>query len=422
MNSGLYSSLVGADLLIPHIEVSIHPENEPLAYKICQPEIIPFISYPYEWCFSHLRDAALTTLKIQQIALKFGMSLKDSSAFNIQFRKGKPIFIDTLSFERYDGAQPWIAYRQFCQHFLAPLSLMSQRDIRLNQLSRIYIDGIPLDLASSLLPFQSYLRFGLLSHIHIHAKFQRHFANKAITINKFKISCESLIGLIENLESVVYRLRYKTHATEWADYYKSNNTYSLDAFNHKLTIVGQFLDRVNPKNVWDIGANVGIFSRIASDKGIQTISLDIDPVAVEKNYRECVKRGESNILPLLIDLTNPSPSVGWGSRERMSLVGRGPADTIFALALIHHLAISNNLPFKKIAEFLSHMCNSLIIEFVPEDDIQLRQFKASVKSPPNYTESSFVNEFRKYFDIQGIENINDSQRTIYLMKSRHICA
>ena len=178
MNSGLYDSLVNANLLIPHKEVDILESKTNEYYKIIKPEPIPFISYPYEWCFSQLKDAALTTLMIQKKSLEFGMSLKDCSAYNIQFRKGIPIFIDTLSFEKYVEGKPWIAYKQFSQHFFAPLVLQYYRDVRLNQLFRIYIDGAPLDLVSSMLPFYTWLKFSMLSHIHLHSKSQKHFSKK----------------------------------------------------------------------------------------------------------------------------------------------------------------------------------------------------------------------------------------------------
>ena len=177
IQSGLYNILVANDLLIPHKEVYHPAENRDNTYKIIQPEIVPFISYPYEWCFSQLKDAALAMIRIQKQALDFNMVLKDASAYNIQFFKGKPILIDTLSFEIYKENQPWVAYRQFCQHFLAPLSLMASRDIRLGQLMRIYIDGLPLDLVSGLLPISTWFKPALLTHIHLHAKAQKRFAN-----------------------------------------------------------------------------------------------------------------------------------------------------------------------------------------------------------------------------------------------------
>lgn len=152
MSSGLYKALVDAGLLIPHEEVGAEPAVSDGAYKIIRPELVTFVSYPYEWSFSQLKDAALTTLRVQHESMDFGMTLKDCSAYNVQFKDGKPVFIDTLSFERYREGTPWAPYRQFCQHFLAPLALMSHRDVRLSQLLRIHVDGVPLDLASSLLP------------------------------------------------------------------------------------------------------------------------------------------------------------------------------------------------------------------------------------------------------------------------------
>lgn len=419
IDSGLYKALVDARLLIPHQEVDIGYARSDKAYKVIKPELVPFISYPYEWCFGQLRDAALLTLKVQKIALDFGMSLKDGSAYNVQFRNSKPVFIDTLSFERYRQGKPWVAYRQFCQHFLSPLALASYRDIRLNQLLRVYIDGIPLDLASLLLPFRTYLGFSLLSHIHLHAKSQRHFANKPVAVGHYGgMSRLSLLGLIDSLESAIRKLKWRAEGTEWGDYYEDTN-YSSEALSCKRQFVAEFIDRARPEAVWDLGANVGMFSRIAADKGIRTISFDIDPACVQKNYLECLKENRTNILPLILDLTNPGPSLGWANKERMSLIERGPADAVLALALIHHLAIVNNLPFKKIAEFFSKICNSLIIEFVPKDDSQVQRVLSSREDIfPNYTQQAFENEFKEYFIIQDSARIKDSKRILYLMEKR----
>jgi hypothetical protein len=416
VKSGLYEALTTDGLLIPHEEVDIEFPQPDLAYNVIRPELIPFISYPYEWCFSQLKDAALTTLRIQKICLDFGMFLKDCSAYNIQFRKGRPVLIDTLSFEKYHEGQPWVAYRQFCQHFLAPLALTSYRDTRLNQLLRIYIDGIPLDLASSLLPFHTYLMFPLLSHIHLHARSQKRFADKTVDTTRYKVSRLSLLGIIDSLESAIRKQKWQPHSMEWSDYYQDTN-YSSDAFAHKKQIVAEFIDKIDPGSVWDLGANVGVFSRIASDKGIPTVSFDIDSAAVENNYLECVRREETNILPLVLDLTNPSPGSGWGNEERLSLTERGPADCVFALALVHHLAISNNIPFNRIAEFLVNIGRSLIIEFVPKSDSQVQRLLTTREDIfPDYTQQCFENELEKYFKIESSVGIRDSQRTLYLMR------
>lgn len=210
ISSSLYQILVDEGLMISHVEINKIDETDERdpdetyakrTYKTIRPITMPFISYPYEWCFSQLKDAALTTLTIQKKCLEYGMSLKDASAYNIQFLHGKPVFIDTLSFEKYTAGQPWKGYGQFCRHFLAPLALMTYSDVRLNQLMRIFIDGIPLDMASRLLPFKTYLRFALLSHIHIHARSQKHFANNrgSGSLRKKKMSDLGMSGIIESL-------------------------------------------------------------------------------------------------------------------------------------------------------------------------------------------------------------------------------
>ncbi len=414
--SGLYESLVDSGLLVSHEEVSLSYATGEGAYKILKPDVIPFVSYPYEWCFSQLKDAALATLEIQRRALDFGMTLKDSSAYNMQFKQGRPVLVDTLSFERYREGEPWVAYRQFCQHFLAPLALMSFTDIRLSQLLRVYIDGIPLDLASSLLPFSTRLRFSLLTHIHLHARSQRHFADKTVNARGRQMSRLGFLGLVDNLESAVKKLNWRPKGTAWAEYYEDTN-YSERALQHKKQLVEGFLDEIGPDTVWDVGANMGLFSRLASDRGIRTISFDIDPAAVERNYLECVEKGEANILPLLLDLTNPSPSIGWENRERMSILERAPADTVLALAFIHHLAISNNLPLQRIAALLGRICHSLIIEFIPKDDSQVQRLLSSREDIfPDYTREVFESTFAEYFTMRGRAGIADTRRTLYLMQ------
>jgi hypothetical protein len=417
IRSGLYDSLVNSGILIPHREVGNQYAQTPDAYKVIQPERIPFVSYPYEWCFSQLKDAALTTLEIQKHALKFDFSLKDCSAYNIQFSKGKAVFIDTLSFEKYREGHPWTAYRQFCQHFLAPLALMHYVNAHLGQLSRLYLDGIPLDIASSLLPNHTILRFPLFIHIHLHAKAMKRWSGKNIARSNRRMGRRSFLGMLENLQNAIERLEFKNGNSVWSDYYSATN-YSSASFSHKKELVSAFLDQITPtpKSVWDLGANTGVFSRIASKKGIQTMAFDMDPYAVEKNYMTSVSAGESHILPLVIDLANPSPGIGWQNRERASLLERGPVDVIFALALVHHLAIGNNLPIDRIAEFFHRLCRWLIIEFVPKSDSQTQKLLASREDIfPHYSRDYFESEFKKVFTFQKLANIHDTDRTLYLM-------
>ncbi len=420
MESGLYRSLVDQKLLIPNEEVKIAPPEKAIAYKVIRPDRIPFISYPYEWSFSQYKDAALTTLEIEMLALEMGMTLKDASVYNIQFLEVHPLLIDTLSFEIYEEGSPWVAYRQFCQHFLAPLSLMALTDIRLQQLMRVYIDGIPLDLTSNLLPGKSHFNMGLELHIHRHAASQKKYAGKGeeAKSKEAKINKLSFQGLIDNLQGTIKGLNWEGARTEWADYYDITN-YTSEAFERKRVLVGQFIDVVKPETAWDLGANNGEFSRIASEKGIFTVSSDIDPVAVEKNYQEIVKAKEKNLLPLLIDLTNPSPGIGWENKERTSFIDRGPVDLVMALALIHHLAITNNLPLERIADFFAQLGKWLIIEFVPKEDSQVQRLLSSRKDIfPEYSESGFETSFKEDFQLNRKETIEGTKRTMYLFRRK----
>lgn len=433
IQSGLYDKLVGENLLISHQEIT-HTLGEMTQFhqrldscsllsgskedncKIIQPEIVPFISYPYEWCFSQLKDAALTTITIQKQAIDHGMVLKDASAYNIQFYKGRPLLIDTLSFEIYKENQPWVAYRQFCQHFLAPLALMATRDIRLCQLMRIYIDGLPLDLVSRLLPISTWFKPALLSHIHLHAIAQKRYEAKVAPPVSPVVSKRSLIALIHHLESVVADMQWRPEGTEWAEYYEETN-YSHDAMNHKKRLVEAYISESKPLTLWDLGANTGVFSRIATTKGINTIAFDVDPAATEKNYRQMRQNKETMILPLCLDLTNPSPSIGWANEERLSLINRGPADTVLALALIHHLAISNNVPFSHIAALLCRLCRFLIIEFIPKDDSQVQRLLNSREDIfGHYTRDHFEQAFGQHFLIQKSTQVSETLRTVYLMR------
>ena len=418
MDSGLYEKLVKVGLVIPHREVDQAPAEKDASFKVIQPERVPFISYPYEWSFGQLKAAALTTLSIQKRVLKADMSLKDASAYNIQFVRGKPTLIDTLSFELYNEALPWVAYRQFCQHFLAPLALMALTDVRLSQLLRVYIDGIPLDLASELLPGKTRLNFGLLTHIHLHAGAQKRYSGEEVK-TRSGMSRQAMVGLVESLESTIQKLNWTPHGTEWGNYYDITN-YSDAAFEHKKKMVSEWTQRVRPSLVWDLGANTGVFSRIASAAGAAyVVSFDIDPAAVEQNYRQINQEKTENLLPLLLDLTNPSPAIGWANRERESLAERGPADLVLALAVIHHLAIANNVPLPQLVDFFARTGKWLIVEFVPKSDSQVQKLLVSRQDIfPDYTREGFEAAFKGKFNIHEAVEIQEAQRVLYLMEVR----
>jgi SAM-dependent methyltransferase len=417
MASGLYDKLTGRGLLVSHEEVEPRSEMATGAYKVIRPAAVPFVSYPYEWSFSQLQDAALATLEIQKLALEHGMVLRDASAYNIQFVEGHPQLIDTLSFDVYVNGEPWVAYRQYCQHFLAPLVLMSRVHPDLLQLMRVYIDGIPLPLAAKLLPVRSRFNFGLATHVSLHARFQKQHEDKAKR-PAGAVSSLSLVGLLDNLERTVRGLKLRISKTQWGDYYEHTN-YSDAAFGEKARITEEFLKQSSPKRVVDLGSNDGSFSRIAEKLGAYVVSADIDPLAVDANWRQVKSRGETQLLPLLIDLTNPSPELGWDNSERRSFTERATADMALALALIHHLAIAGNLPLEMVAEYFASLAPRLVIEFVPKEDSQVKRLLATREDIfDDYTPAGFEAAFGQHFAILEQREVKGSARIMYLMERK----
>lgn len=418
INTGLYESLTSDKKLVSHEEVSFEDINDHAAL-IIKPIFLSFISYPYEWSFSQLKDAALLTLDIMEISLDKDMILKDASAYNIQFMNGKPIFIDTLSFESYKEGLPWVAYKQFCQHFLAPLALMSHTDIRLNKLLMNFIDGIPLDLASSLLPMKTKFNFSLAIHIHAHALQQKKNAGQSIKKSDLKMSKLALQALIDSLKTAINKLSWKPIGTEWEDYYISNNNYNAQSLNSKEKLVENVIHILRPDHVCDFGANDGRFSHITAKYSKLVISCDIDPACVEKNYLYNKNNNLNNIHPLLIDLSNPTPNIGWYNKERDSFINRKKYNLALALGLIHHLAISNNLPLKEIAKFFNDTSEYLLIEWIPKEDSQVIKLLSTRDDIfDNYIEEDFLNNFLHYYTLEETRAIDESVRKLFLFKKK----
>lgn len=414
--SGLYAVLTQKKWLVPHQEIDTEAFESQTCFKVIQPERIPFITYPYEWCFSQLQEAALLTLTLQQKAFEHGMLLKDASAYNIQWIHGKPQWIDTLSFEIYTPGASWPAYRQFCQHFLAPLILARFVDIRLLALLKTSLDGIPLDLASRLCPWFSWFSLPLLTHLHLHARFQQGASG---TTKKRAVPPTGLQELIQHLKKTIQRISWKLPTSEWTHYEQAMN-YSPEAFQEKQTLVSNWVEETRPDLVWDIGANHGRFSHLASAYGALTVALENDPVVVERHYRALQQQPSTQVLPLIHDITNPSPDLGWNLRERDSLIRRGPADMVLMLAFIHHLAIVHNIPLSKIALFLAKITRQwLIIEFIPKEDSQVQRLLSNREDIfENYSATPFHNAFQPYFTILQKRTLFPSNRTLYLMKRR----
>jgi hypothetical protein len=419
MRSGLYQVLVDKGWLIPHEELDVRDD----VYRILKPEPVPYVSYPYEWCFSQLRDAALLTLDIQILSLSHGMVLKDASAFNVQFIGSRPVFIDTLSFETYQEGAPWVAYRQFCEHFLGPLALMAYRDVRLRQLLSRFLDGMPLDLVAELLPKRTLARYGLLAHIHLHAGSQqrhRDAAGKGGPPRIPKLPKMRLLALMESLRAAVRGCQLREQRTEWSDYYDETN-YSAEAMSAKETLVRRLVEEMDAGHglTHDLGGNTGRFSRLIAGPDRYVVSHDVDELAIERNYREGKRLGSNAVLPLVLDLTNPSPAIGWALEERSSALERIAGGTVIALALVHHLAISNNVPLPHLAALFARLAKTLVIEFVPKEDSQVRRLLATREDIfPDYTLAAFEAAFAEHFEITQRHTVPDTVRTLFAMRRR----
>ena len=413
INSGFYRHLVEKKILIEHQTVNQNLTDAENWYQTLQPEFIPFISYPYEWCFDMLKDAALLTLKAANEAINFGMMLKDASAYNVQWHKGKMMFIDTLSFEKYNEQNPWIAYRQFCEQFFAPLALMHYLQEPLQNLFLSYPDGIPITLTKKLLPFKSKFNLHYYLHIHLHSSAAKRSAQKK---KENSFSKQKMKNLLRGLEEGVQSFSLSKPSGAWSNYYKEANQRE-DYVAAKKQIVDDWLTQLKPSTVLDAGSNNGEFSELAATRSNCVISADSDHDSVNQLYKKLKEKNISNIHPLMIDLGNPSPAVGVNNTERKSFLERTEADVVLALALIHHLSIGKNIPFDSIAKLFASSAKYLIIEFVPKQDEKIQLMLQQKKDVYQwYSNENFLTAFKECFRITEAKEVGSSKRMIYLME------
>ena len=419
--SGFFNTLFKSQVLIPHEELSNSSEQ-----IVIQPEQIPFITYPYEWCFNQYKEAALLTLKLQKYSLEKGFSLKDASAFNVTFHKGKAVFIDTLSFDFYIENSPWRAYKQFVSHFLGPLLMAHYHGAQSLKLMSNYIDGIPLKMIASMLPFKSKLNPFLYSNIHLLAKFEDKYNEDYEGESKAKsLSKKAQLNIIQSLYDFIKKLSLKEHS-EWGNYYNKTN-YSDAAFNLKSEIINVWISNLNAKTVIDIGGNDGTFVRRITSDLEQALVCDIDNNAVDFNYKTIKVNKESFMLPFVLDVLNPSASIGFNNVERASFIERitkFQPDITFALAVIHHMSLSGNISFDMSAQFFSKFSKHLIIEFPKREDSWVQRLlnnKADFKDYFGfYNIDNFEKAYSNYFEIIEKQPIDNSERVMYLLKTKHV--
>lgn len=418
--SGFFEKLFKNELLIPHQEVLNSKEK-----VIIKAEKIPFITYPYEWSFNMYKEAALLTLKLQKYSLEHGFSLKDASAFNITFYKGRAIFIDTLSFDFYVENSPWRAYKQFIAHFFGPLLLAHYHGADQLKLLSNFIDGIPVKMIRSMLPARTKLSPLLYSNIHLLAKLEdKHSEDYKNESKVAKLSKKGQINILESLYNYIKKLELK-EKSEWGNYYDKTN-YTDNAFIEKSKLINDWVESIRPTTLIDIGGNDGTFVRKLNSNLELALVCDIDNNAVDFNYKTMKLNKEQYILPFTFDVLNPSPAIGLNNKERDSFIGRireFAPEVTFALAVIHHISLSGNVPFNRSAEFFSKFSKHLIIEFPKRQDSWVQRLlnaKADFKNHFDwYTIENFTTAFSEVFSIIEKLEINDSERVLFLMKNKN---
>jgi hypothetical protein len=415
--SGFFENLFANKLLIPHKQLS-KTDTE----IVIQPEQIPFITYPYEWSFNMYKEAALLTLKLQKYSIEKGFSLKDASAFNVTFLDGKAIFIDTLSFDLYKENTPWRAYKQFITHFLGPLVLAHYHGAQSLKIMSNFIDGIPIKMIASMLPFKTKLNPFLYSNIHLLAKFEdKHNEDYKGETKVTSLSKKGQLNIIESLYDFIKHLKLKEHS-EWGNYYNKTN-YIDEAFNLKSEIINKWISNLKAEALIDVGGNDGTFVRKIDRKLKHTLVCDIDNNAVDFNYKQIKENKETYITPFVLDVLNPSASIGFQNTERDSFLDRIKTfspDVTLALAVIHHMSLSGNVTFDMSAQFFASFSKHLIIEFPKRNDSWVQRLlnsKVDFKDHFDfYNIENFETSYLKYFELVEKQDIHNSERVMYLLK------
>jgi len=420
-NSGFFDKLFKNKLLITHKELSITDKE-----IVIQPEQISFITYPYEWSFNQYKEAALLTLKLQKYSLEHGFSLKDASSFNITFYKGQAIFIDTLSFDFYVDNSPWRAYKQFVNHFFGPLLLAHYHGAQSLKMMSNFIDGIPTKMIASMLPFKTKLSPFLYSNVHLLSRFvDKYNEDKKEDTRRTTLSKKGQLNIIKTLYNYIKKLSLKEQS-EWGNYYNKTN-YTDKTFKLKSNITNSWINKLKIKTLIDLGGNDGTFVRLINSDLNHALVCDIDNNAVDYNYRTTKENKEHYMTPFVLDILNPSPSIGFNNTERFSFLKRiqqFTPDATLALALIHHISLSGNVTFEMSAKFFASFSKHLIIEFPQRGDSwveHLLNSKAEFKEHFNfYNQESFENAYTLFFDIIEKQIINDSKRVMYLLKVKDV--
>jgi len=419
MESGLYEELTQKELLIEHQEIELDTDDTKV-YKLLHPIQIPFQSYPFEWSYTQWRKAILAYLRINHIALKYGMILKDATPYNFYLTGGKAVMFDTSSFMFFKKNDSWIAYRQFCEKFLSPVALMHYNGAEWSKLTIANLNGMPLSFVSKQLPIKSWFNLTTLLHIHIHSKYsgynqleqKENKKNKGFTLEKIKSLQKMIFSTLSTWEKLH---QYKSH---WSTYYE-NDIESQEYLEDKEATIRKWLEIIKPKSVLDLGANTGKFSFIAADYAERVISLEGDEKCVDE-IEEKISIKNNNIFTLIGNVAEPSPTLGFLNRATESIYKRGASDVVLGLALTHHLHISNRLSFEQISLIFASFSNEyLIVEFITITDNKVQLLIKNKKVDlNNYNQDAFINGLKVWFEINEIVELNKSKRVLYFLKRK----
>lgn len=384
---------------------------------------IPFVTYPYEWTFGMLKDAALLHLDILEQAFESGWALKDATAYNVQWQGAKPTFIDVTSFEPWGVGEPWVGYRQFCMMFLIPLMLKAYRDIDYLPLLRSDLEGIDPVEAIKFFSLTSLLKKGVFTNIYLHAKMQKAFSEakpnkKNGTAKRMRHSKAMVVGTIQGLRRTVEKLKLQNTPTTWGTY-DENHSYDDASYQQKKDFIQKHIKKKHWPQVWDIGCNTGTFSRLCSPHADTVLAIDGDSLAIEKLYQRQKQEPKSNILPLIMNLANISPAQGWQGSERKALEQRGTPDFLLCLALIHHMVISANIPIRDFIIWVRGLNGAVVLEFVgPEDEMTRHLLKNKVNQYAEYTQENFESIVKEMFTIGESISLKGGSRTLYYLEPK----
>lgn len=416
-NSALFQRLSTEQKIVKTWLSDAHPAPAGWA-GVVQHERVENLSYPYEWSFSMLRDAALLHLEILESAIDEGMILKDATPFNVQWRGARPLFIDTSSFTSFDEGDLWKGYRQFCELFLNPLLLYAYKGIDFHPWLRGNIDGIPVQDCAALMSTRDLLRPGVAKHVTLHSTALKMISTPSTSISSGVASSSVrtsplILKNIRSLRKVLDRLQSGRSST-WTGY-SDQNTYSRESTEKKERFLCNALSASNrSKLIIDFGCNTGFFSRVAADFSEYVVAIDTDHASVERLYRDL--QGHEKILPLVFDIVNPSPGLGWRRKERVPLEDRMRPDTVLALALIHHLVIGRNVPLPEVIDYLASFRCEVVVEWVSRKDPMVEALLLQKGEPfHDYDFDSFQSTVRQKFEVVSSEEISTTRSLYHLL-------